>query len=114
MCIYPKEKLCNNLFPTLVYRPVPAVKIRKANSDVALGSRDGNKRLVRFRPYLESDNGMYVCEATNQFGEKDSRTFYLEGDGMKFSYLLHYTLRLMLSNCRPIVRQAFILFIKGQ
>jgi len=61
-------------------RPVPAVKIRKVHSDIALGSRDGNKRLVRFRPYLKSDNGLYVCEVTNLFGEKDSRTFYLEGD----------------------------------
>lgn len=71
-------------------RPVPAVKIHRQNSDVTLGSRDGNKRLVRFRPYLKSDNGPYVCEATNQYGQKHSQVFFLEGDGRLLRHVLSF------------------------
>ncbi|XP_065067343.1 contactin-3-like isoform X2 [Rhopilema esculentum] len=61
-------------------RPVPQIKIRKRDSDIILGSRDGNKRIAKFRPLLKSDIGAYICEAKNSFGQSDSRTFYVTGD----------------------------------
>eukprot|EP00794_Sanderia_malayensis_P006192 gene6192-6907_t len=61
-------------------RPVPTIRIYKVNSDVTLGSRDGNKRVVRFSRFQISDSGLYVCEASNVFGLKDTKTFYISVD----------------------------------
>ena len=66
------------------------IKIYKLNSDVSLGRKLGNKRVVTFRPFQATDSGLYVCEASNIFGQKDTRTFYVSADGEFFQIALGF------------------------
>ena len=82
------SKLCFRPVFFQLNRPIPSMSFRNLITGKELqGSRqEGNRLRYQFGRFQERDEGKYVCEVKNLYGQTSSKTAYLKLEG-KFSSL---------------------------